>query len=341
MDVIDFETLRSTLIEYKTKKVMLTFHSIGDTDSVSSAFCLSGYFANSTISTPDFITNNSKRILGRLGFEESRMKKEFDSSADLIIMLDVNNFDDCGAFKEKLETCKSRILIIDHHISQVIHKGNVLSFNDESFNSTASIIYELLKPMGFMISRSIAELLVLGIVSDSAEFRNASYKTFIDVGELLDIANVDYASLLPVMQHMASTEARQASAKDLFGSKIGVVSGLLLVSGIAKGHANQSADDAIRIGADVSLFHSINANEVSFSARLRPPLDGELNLHLGMLMRKLAPIIGGHGGGHPCAAGAYGPSIPNAEEFESEFVSEVARIVGSRYPRGYKSSKAD
>ena len=328
MNIIDFEILRSTLMDYRTKKVMLTFHSLGDTDSVSSAFGLADYFTDSTIATPDLITANSKRILDKLGFDDRRITDKFDDSAELVVLLDVNNFEDCGVFKSKLEARRGKILIIDHHAAQSLNKANVLEFNDEFYNSTASIVYELLKQSGIMISKSIAELLALGIISDSAEFRNASYRTFEEVGELLSIANVDYVSLLPIMQHTASVDSREQSIHDLFGSKVTVVAGLLFASGIAKGHANQSADDAIKIGADLALFYSVNKREVSFSARLRPPLDNELGIHLGRVMRDLAPIIGGHGGGHPCAAGAYGPSISKSVEFASKFVSEISKAAG-------------
>jgi nanoRNase/pAp phosphatase (c-di-AMP/oligoRNAs hydrolase) len=217
-----------------------------------------------------------------------------------------------------------------------VPKSNVLAFNDESYNSTASIVYELLKPMGVMITKATAELLTLGILSDSAEFRNATCKTFVQVGELLNIANLDYASLLPIMHHMASVASREESIKDLLGAKTNVVAGLLFVSGTAKGHANQSADDAIKIGADMALFHSVGRHEIAFSARLRPPLDKELHLHLGQVMKRIASTIGGSGGGHPCAAGAYGTSLSGADEFFNAFVSEVSKEVSKRYPMGYK-----
>lgn len=336
MSIIDFETLRSTLMYYRTKKVMLTFHSIGDTDSVSSAFALAEYFTNSTVAAPDFITTNSKRILEKLGFDENRITNKFDDAADLVIMVDVNNFEDCGAFKDKLSARKGAVLIIDHHVAQDVNKDNVMAFNDEFYNSAASIVYEVLKPSGIMISKGMAELLALGIISDSAEFRNSSYKTFEEVGELLNIANMDYVSLLPILQHTASVQTREQSMHDLFNSKTSVVAGLLFTTGLAKGHANQSADDAIRVGADISLFYSINKTEVSFSARLRPPLDKALDMHLGSMMKKLAPIIGGHGGGHPCAAGAYGPSMPKAVEFASKFTAKVLETVKKRYPHGYE-----
>ena len=93
---------------------------------------------------------------------------------------------------------------------------------------------------------------------------------------------------------------------------------------IGKGfRANMDADDAIKVGADVSLFYSISSNEISFSARLRPLLDKERGIHLGKVMASLAPIIKGHGGGHPCAAGAYGRESDAAQEFVNSFISTV------------------
>jgi nanoRNase/pAp phosphatase (c-di-AMP/oligoRNAs hydrolase) len=273
-------------------------------------------------------------MLVRLGFDERMLTKEFDDSAEIIILLDVNNFDDCGAFKEKLDSCKSKILIIDHHLSQGKAKENILVFNDESYNSAASIVYEALKSTGFKLSKETAELLALGIISDSAEFKNASAQTFSELGDLLRIANMNYTSLLPIIQRIASAEARRDSIIDLFNSRLTIIAGLLCISGRARDHANQSADNAIRIGADITLFHAMN-NEISFSARMRPPLDKELGLHLGELMKRHAPIINGHGGGHPCAAGAYGTDFTKADEFIKAFISEVTAAVAKRYPKGY------
>jgi len=336
MNILDFEALKRTLLEYKARRVMLTFHSLGDTDSVASAFTLAEFFTNATVATPDFITTNSRRMLVRLGFDERRLTTAFDNSAELIIMLDVNNFEDCGQFKGKLESAKSKIMIIDHHLAQGNRKENLLLFNDESYNSASSIVYEALKEVGFKFTKETAELLALGIISDSAEFKNSSARTFSEMGDLLRMANMNYASLIPILQRIASPEARRDSIIDLFNSKPTIISGLLCITGRARDHANQSADNAIRVGADIALFHALN-NEISFSARMRPPLDRELGLHLGELMKSLSPIMNGHGGGHPCAAGAYGPDLTKADEFSRAVIDAVTAAVAKRYPKGYTS----
>ncbi len=325
---IDFESLKKTISSYKDRRVLLTFHAIGDTDSISSAFALLLFFKNARIASPDFITSNSKNILESMQFKESAIQTNFDDNAELAVLLDVNNFEDCGKFRQKLEGFKGTILVIDHHTPNKIEKEDVLVFNDESYNSAASIVYDLAKSLNVRLDSRTANLLATGILSDSAELRNAFPKTFIQIGELLQRSGTDYQSLLLEMQHVASPKARAEFMADLFKCKVEVHDGLLMLYGSARVHANKLADDAIKIGADVALFHSINRKEVSFSARLRPPLDNTYKINLGKIMKKLAPIINGQGGGHPCAAGAYGNGVLKENEFQEAFMKEISARTG-------------
>lgn len=331
MQEINFQYLSDIISRNAENKVLLTFHSIGDTDCISSAFALQKLFKDATIVSPDFVTGNSKRIIEKFGFSQESIKGKFDQNADIVILLDVNNFEDCGKFMAELEAFKGSILVIDHHTPNKIDKENVIMFNDESYNSTASVIYDLLKRVNADIDKNLANLIATGIISDSAELRNAFPNTFIQIGELLQKSGMDYQSLLLEMQHVASPEVRKDFITDLFAAKITLGGGLLMLHGTAKFHANKIADDAIKIGADLSLFYTINrGKEVSFSARLRPPLDKIYKINLGKMMKSLAPLINGQGGGHPCAAGAYGSNTLNAEEFLSVFISEVSKKTEAR-----------
>jgi nanoRNase/pAp phosphatase (c-di-AMP/oligoRNAs hydrolase) len=323
MEEINFETLKELLKSSKDKKVLITFHSIGDTDSVSSAIGLQRFFSNATVATPDYVTGNSKRILERLGFDEHIITNRFDDAAEMIILVDVNNFGDCGFFRQRLESFDGPIVIIDHHTPNRLEKENVSVFNDESYNSAASIVYEILKSEKIVIDRNLANLMAAGILSDSAELRNAFPKTFVQIGELLEKSNKDYQTMLLEMQHIAPTQNRSEFIKDLFQADMKVSEGLLILSGAAHMHANKIADDAIRIGADVAIFYTTREREVSFSARLRPPLDKTYGINLGKIMKSLSTKIKGQGGGHPCAAGAYGPDTSKTEEFMEGFLSEI------------------
>ncbi len=326
MEKLSFDALEFIAKENKNKKILITFHSMGDTDAVSSAVSLLDYFTNARVATPDFITPNAARILKRLGFEPEAISNKFDESADLVIMTDVNNFEDCGPFRYRLEGFRGNILIIDHHMPKEIEKEHVSAFNDENYNSACSIVYELLKTLGVQVGETTSKILLSGILSDSADLKNAGSKTFMQIGELLGVVGMDYPTFLDQMVHVADVQGRAKTLNDLVKAQVDLYEDLLIMHGKAHGHANIAADYAIKIGADVGFFYAENEREMSFSARLRPPLDKKFGIHLGVMMKTIAKRLNGNGGGHPCAAGAYGPlGSARPEEIESYFISEILR----------------
>lgn len=325
MPLVDFEGLVSEIGKLSTARAMLTFHSIGDTDSLSSAIALSRVFRDSTVASPDRLTGNAARIVRRLGYGADTISYEFDDSAEVVVLLDVNNFEGCGGFRDRLEGFEGRIIVVDHHRA-VEDKENMVIFSDESFNSAASIVYELLKRFGEKADARLAKLMAMGILSDSAEFKNATPLTFGQLGELFKAGGTDYITLTTEMGHISPAEERIKTVTDVMQAHAFVSSGLLFVEGECHGYANLAADSAIKIGVDVALFHTLG-REVAFSARLRPTLDRKYGIHLGKMMRELAPMINGTGGGHPCAAGAYG-SGGDAEGFARKFVDAVAGLAG-------------
>ena len=331
MERINIEALKFILKENREKRVLFTFHSFGDTDSVSSALALASYMKNSTVATPDLITSNCSRILKRLGADPGKdIRKEFDNSAELVVLLDVNNFEDCGPFRFRLEEFSGKMLVVDHHAPKAIEKSGVQVFNDETFNSASSIVYTAMKGIGAEVNQRTAKLLLSGIISDSADLKNTTADTFIQIGELLKIADMDYISFLEEMQHIAEAQARERTFEDLRKAKVEVKENLLFVYGSAHAHANLAADAAVKYGADVAIFYTEN-REFSISARMRPPLDKRYGIHLGVLMRSLAPIVKGTGGGHPCAAGAYGPEeSADPSVFLSKLIEEILRKVTAR-----------
>ncbi len=323
----DIESLLGELAAHRSRRVLLTFHSMGDTDAIASAIALSRLMIKPTVATADTITSNAARMLRRSGHGAERIEHSFPPDVDAVVITDANDFDQCGAFKERLSSFAGPVIIVDHHAPTEISGDNVLVFDDESFNSTSSIAYEVLKLARLAINENLAELLLMGIISDSAELKNASAKTFIEMGELMGIARMDYQSVLDDMRHIAPPESRAETMQDLASASIEVKGGLLIVHGVSNGPANLVADDAIRVGADLAIFRSGGGNEASFSARLRPPLDRQYGIHLGNLMKELAPIINGTGGGHPCAAGAYGTGVANADAFLRKLLERVEETV--------------
>ncbi|MEM3744700.1 MAG: DHH family phosphoesterase [Candidatus Micrarchaeaceae archaeon] len=310
---------------------MITFHSIGDRDGVGSAIALSTYLKNSTIVTPDFITNNAKHMLEAVGYTK-KIENIFPDGFDFAIVLDTNNFESTGDFADKLRRSKN-VVFIDHHLPKPGMGDNSVVYSDESYNSTSSIVYDLLKKLNAGVDVQTSILLLNGIISDSADFQNATSETFIQIGELLKIAGISYSDILEYFHARIPLNNRYALINDIFASNAEIVGKYIIVYGPSSVHANIAADMAIKIGADASLFWTITEREVALSARLRPPLDAKLSLHLGATMQKVGAIINGNGGGHPCAAGAYGPSkdaLPNA-------IGEVLGEIKYKFAEGSRS----
>ncbi len=335
MNSIGMREAASLLKDAKDKKVMITFHSIGDTDSVAAAVILSGMLKNSQISTPDTITHNASNTLKKLGRSGS-FPNSFIGDAELVVLVDVNNFEGCGPFEERLKGFRRDMLVIDHHAKNEIQGTSVYAFDDESYNSTSSMVYELVKELGEDISSTNAKLLALGILSDSAGFKNASYQTFYQLAELFQQAGTSYIELQEEFYKEPLPERRLEVLSDMCHSESNVHSGMLFICGAAHGHAGDVADAAIDIGADVSIFYSENENEVAFSARLRPTFDEKYSLHLGVIMKKAANIIGGSGGGHPCAGGAYGPKKDKADEFLQELITQISKRIAESHAGAMK-----
>ncbi|MGC8710182.1 MAG: DHH family phosphoesterase [Candidatus Micrarchaeia archaeon] len=306
MTGLNFNDLQEFIKANSQRKFLLTFHSIGDRDGVGSAISLSMYLKNSIVGTPDFITNNARRMLDQVGYQ-NKINPASTKGIDIVIVLDANNLEALGNFKEEVQSFKGKVVFVDHHLLPPVQNKKHLMFSDESYNSTASIIYDLLKSLGAGVNKKAAILLLNGIISDSADFRNATAYTFKQVSELLDIANMSYSDILEYFHESIPLNSRYSLINDLYSSKVEIVGKYLLIYGKASMHANVAADIAMKLGADASLFWSESEKEVSISSRLRPPLDKKLPMHLGRVMQGVSKILGGNGGGHPCAAGAYGP----------------------------------
>lgn len=314
-DVCDF------LRENRQKRFLITFHSMGDRDGVGSAFALSRYLTKSTVVTPDFITRNAREMLTQIGYAD-KIPSAFIENTDAII-LDTNSPESMGPFRDKLTQTNMALLFIDHHLLPKEKLQNAIFFNDESYNSTASMVYEILKKLGFKVDKNTAIALLNGIISDSAEFHNATSLTFRQVSELLDTASLKYAEVMKVFNQNIPVENRASLFEDIRASKSEVVGGYLILSGRSTTHANLVADTAIKLGADAAVFWKESEREASISARLRPPLDQKLSIHLGRMMQGISATLNGNGGGHPCAAGAYGPNKENAIKSVEKILNEL------------------
>ena len=280
-------------------------------------------------SEKDFLTNNAKKMLASVGYDKKISAKFQEKEA--VIVTDANNTAVLGPFAKDLANYSGEVLFIDHHLEQeeltmeLPKARSVLLFTDESFNSTSSIVFAVLQKLGKKISKEAALLLVNGITADSADLQNASPLTFLQLSTLFEISGTSYAELQEQYHENIPIENRYMTVLDVQKAKTEKLGNYLLIFGRATEHANVAADTAMNMGADGAVFWAVTQYEGSISTRLRSPLDKKLGIHLGVLMRQIAPLVNGSGGGHACAAGAYGPAKERTEEAAMQIVEKLRR----------------
>ncbi|MGC8538373.1 MAG: DHH family phosphoesterase [Candidatus Micrarchaeia archaeon] len=303
--------------------MVITFHSMGDRDSIGSAVALGEYLSQSVIVTPDFITSNARRMLKEIEYN-GEITNVLPEDIDGLIVLDTNRSEHLGRFEPLINDPKYEKLFIDHHLLFNDEQlGGARIFDDESYNSTASIIYAFLKHVSHSLSKVSALALLNGIVSDSAEFQNATSLTFMQISELLDIAKIDYATVNEFFHERIPIQNRLSIINTLYNSRVELAGNYIMIYGKASLHANIAADYAIKLGADFSMFWEVNEEKVSISVRLREPLDRRFGIHLGKVMHDVAYLMDGTGGGHPAAAGGYGPNTKNIDKITKIIADKV------------------
>ncbi|MFH1448532.1 MAG: DHH family phosphoesterase [Candidatus Micrarchaeota archaeon] len=307
--------LLSYFKEIKEKRVLITFHSLADVDAVGSAFALRSWFPNAMIVAPDGqINSHAKRLLNALQLKMDEFKPGYDA----MIVLDTHSKDLLGRFAaEKAD------IVIDHHIKQdSIDAQHAII--DNGYCSTCEIVYEILKELGPVDGKTAACLLA-GIISDSANFRSANRRTFRYVFELMGLSEMDYQSMLALIESRLDTPQRIAILKAIQECVLERVSEFLLVKSHASTCESRAAEALIDIGADVS-FVGYSGEDARISARMRIGLEGKLNL--AEIMADVGKMLGGSGGGHEMAAGANGPDKEVLEDALAECIALTKHKLG-------------
>ena len=113
---------------------------------------------------------------------------------DLFITVDCSDVARLGAFAAQFDSYKGNTLNIDHHFSN----PGFAKYNYVLSDSTATceILPEILDACGFVITEEIANLLTMGLLTDSGNFshRDVSAKTF-SVASKLKACGADFCDI--------------------------------------------------------------------------------------------------------------------------------------------------
>jgi nanoRNase/pAp phosphatase (c-di-AMP/oligoRNAs hydrolase) len=323
-EVIDF------LLKNREKNCIITFHSHGDLDACASAYALHTFLPSSVILSPDSPSFKATRILQELGIFSSidifnKPDIEIINKADFFVFVDMSSYS-VSSIGEILKQIQKPKVVIDHHEEE---SDNILGINfiDKSYASTTSIIFDIFEKINFDFSKNVAFLLLLGIVSDSPDFRNASPKTFYQVSKLLEKAGVDFNSVKEAMEAAISPISRgevlqqikenveyKVFKKNLFA--YGVVGNYVSVSYIANLLIANGCDFAI-VGAK-----GRENNRVSLRAKVGKRID------LSKIATFYAKKLKGSGGGHRYSSGLYWKEKSEEESIE-KVLNEILHQIES------------
>jgi len=307
------------------KSFLLLCHHNADPDSLGSAIAFALYLKSLgvkrvKIGVAQSVSSYAKRLLP---FSPVPIERNPPVKEEVVVIFDTSS-------PEQLEPIdiptEKTVVVIDHHVEKEKPIRADITVVDSSRTSTAEIVWELLKYLGFH-SETAVKVLLAGIITDTASFRFANSKTFRAVGEMLNLFPIQmgeiYTLVSPVSDENIEQAKRMAVLKACQRLELKKFRKYLIAISRVSAYEALACKVFLNLGADVAVVGS-EKNGVRISARAKEALVRK-GLHLGKMMEKVGPVIHGSGGGHSGAAGANGQT--NLEEGIKTVLKEIERFL--------------
>jgi len=173
---------------------LLTSHINPDGDAIGSEVALKAFLEDlgknvvivNSSPTPDilaFLDPDSEIKVFARGDE----KNVFDG-IDVVVVLDVNNWQHMGAFGKALRRNSRPGVCIDHHVGASDDFADIV-VSDPSYAATGMMVYDIIKSMNGQVTRAIAEAVYATVITDTGTFRfsNTDARAFEVAAELCKI----------------------------------------------------------------------------------------------------------------------------------------------------------
>jgi bifunctional oligoribonuclease and PAP phosphatase NrnA len=198
--------------------ILIICHINPDGDSVGAQLALYHYFKSKRKNVYLMAPNNLQEFLKWMDgvddiniFIKDRKKcRTLIENADLIVMVDFNQPNRLGESEEPVMASKAKKVVIDHHLNPENFADLIIS--DSTKCSTSELVHELICNVNgtVFMSRSYAEALYVGIITDTGNFEHGSYssKTFRIVADLLDTGIVKEEIINLIYNNFSSDRLR-------------------------------------------------------------------------------------------------------------------------------------
>ncbi|MDQ3019257.1 MAG: bifunctional oligoribonuclease/PAP phosphatase NrnA [Bacteroidota bacterium] len=172
-----FKAVRELLEQ--NDKIILTTHVVPDGDAIGSVLAFSDYLilkgkspviinhSQTPFNLKFLDKNNSIRVFLENESENSKLIED----ADLIVVLDTNEFSRTKSMEKTILNSKAKKICIDHHTG--INPAQYSAYiSNTDFPSNCSILYEFIKSDNEkFLTKEISSSLYVGIMTDTGSFR--------------------------------------------------------------------------------------------------------------------------------------------------------------------------
>lgn len=283
----------------KADKICLMVHENPDGDAIGSILAMYHALNNMGKKVDAYIENMPPNLKFLKGYKNLIV---YDGIAakdyDLAIALD------CGTLERAKGNAlfrKAKLTVnIDHHVSNPGYAD--INHVDDKAAATGEIVYLLLKRLGIVIEKEIAEALYIAIVSDTGMFRHQNVtKRVFDVAGELTTCGIDTSELTRKFFYESSLDRLKLLSRALDNLELYCRSrvGVIALDKNSKNGLNVSDSDFEGI-----VDYARNIKGVEVGVFIKPRLAGyrvSLRSNSSFDCNKVASELGG--GGHVRAAG--------------------------------------
>ncbi|UXM84238.1 DHH family phosphoesterase [Methanococcus aeolicus] len=288
--------------------ILFLCHHNADPDAIGGALGLK-YLANSFNKNKNpniIISTNSVSKLTRnilLELNESVEIVNYPKLLDIVCFVDTASLNQVMIDENKL--LDKNIILIDHHKKTDLVNICDLVIVDENSTSVCEIVANIFKKINIYPPKNIRTALLCGIVYDTKHLKLATEGTFNIISWL--IKDISFQKILYLLTQESDESKKLAHLKacsrmELHTIKQGNQKYIVALSNSSSNEAS-CAKTMVSIGADIAFVVAVRKKdkEIRVSARCRKQISKQV--HLGVLMEKIAKKLNGRGGGHAEAAG--------------------------------------
>jgi len=289
------------------RRVLIVTHRNADVDAYASAYGIAHILKrlNSTcvvsVAAPDGLGALAKLVHAEYPIDI--LSTPSFSEQDMVIIVDTGHSKLLSDWVDPIRSVECSKVLIDHHphsesVKQLVDHLLV----DETVTSTSEIVVSIFEAKHLKIPQKVAEVLLLGLMTDTAGLSIAECGTIENAAKLCKCgATLSKArQMLRVKRDISEKIARLKAGQRL---KIYRLEDWILAITYVGSYQASAARALIDLGADVALALGEVDDEVRGSLRATQEFCEKSGIHLGIdVAEKVGEALKGAGGGHSGAA---------------------------------------